>query len=38
VEILNAEDEQIELLEDPGGYATPNLGINLSGFESGADF
>ena len=38
VEILNANDEQIELLEDPGGYATPNLGINLSGFESGADF
>ncbi|MFZ9386109.1 MAG: DNA-directed RNA polymerase subunit beta [Candidatus Limnocylindrus sp.] len=38
VEILNAEDEEIELLEDPGGYATPNLGINLSGFESGADF
>lgn len=38
VEILNAEDEQIELLEDPGGYATPNLGINLSGFESGADY
>ena len=38
VEILNADDEQIELLEDPGGYATPNLGINLSGFESGADF
>ena len=38
VEILNSEDEQIELLEDPGGYATPNLGINLSGFESGADF
>ena len=38
VEILNAIDEQIELLEDPGGYATPNLGINLSGFESGADF
>ena len=38
VEILNEEDEQIELLEDPGGYATPNLGINLSGFESGADF
>jgi len=38
VEILNAEDEQIELLEDPSGYATPNLGINLSGFESGADF
>ncbi|MFZ9736104.1 MAG: DNA-directed RNA polymerase subunit beta [Candidatus Limnocylindrus sp.] len=38
VEILNAEDEPIELLEDPGGYATPNLGINLSGFESGADF
>jgi len=37
VEILNAEDEQIELLEDPGGYATPNLGINLSGFESGFD-
>jgi len=38
VEILNANDEQIELLEDPSGYATPNLGINLSGFESGADF
>ena len=38
VEILNANDEQIELLEDPGGYATLNLGINLSGFESGADF
>ena len=38
VEILNSDDEQIELLEDPGGYATPNLGINLSGFESGADY
>ncbi len=38
VEILNADDEQIELLEDPGGYATPNLGINLSGFESDSNF
>jgi DNA-directed RNA polymerase subunit beta len=33
VDILNQEDETIELLEDPAGYATPNLGINLSGFE-----
>ena len=33
VDILNQDDETIELLEDPAGYATPNLGINLSGFE-----
>ena len=33
VDILNQDDEAIELLEDPAGYATPNLGINLSGFE-----
>jgi DNA-directed RNA polymerase subunit beta len=33
VDILNQDDEVIELLEDPAGYATPNLGINLSGFE-----
>jgi DNA-directed RNA polymerase subunit beta len=33
VDILNQDDESIELLEDPAGYATPNLGINLSGFE-----
>ena len=32
-DILNQDDETIELLEDPAGYATPNLGINLSGFE-----
>ena len=35
VDILNEEDEQIELLEDPSGYATPSLGINMSGFERG---
>ncbi|MFM9166243.1 MAG: DNA-directed RNA polymerase subunit beta, partial [Candidatus Limnocylindrus sp.] len=33
VDILNQDDEAIELLEDPAVYATPNLGINLSGFE-----
>ncbi len=33
VDVLNQDDEAIELLEDPAGYATPNLGINLSGFE-----
>ena len=33
VDILNQDDEAMELLEDPAGYATPNLGINLSGFE-----
>ncbi len=33
VDILNQDDETIELLEDPAGYATPNLGINFSGFE-----
>ncbi len=35
VDILNEDDEQIELLEDPSGYATPSLGINMSGFERG---
>ncbi len=33
VDILNKDDGTIDLLEDPAGYATPNLGINLSGFE-----
>ena len=33
VDILNHDDEVIELLEDPAGYATPNLGINLKSFE-----
>jgi len=33
VDILNSDDESIELLDDVSGYATPNLGINLSGFE-----
>ena len=37
VDILNEDDEQIELLEDPSGYATPSLGINMSGFERGDD-
>ena len=33
VDILNKEDDAIELLVDPAEYATPRLGINLSGQE-----
>jgi DNA-directed RNA polymerase subunit beta len=33
VNILDENDDEIALLEDVSGYSTPNLGINLSGFE-----
>ena len=35
VEVLNDNEEQIRFIEDAAAYASPDLGINISGLESG---
>ncbi|HET8567644.1 MAG TPA: DNA-directed RNA polymerase subunit beta [Candidatus Limnocylindria bacterium] len=35
VEVLNENEERIRFIEDAQAYDTPNLGINISGLESG---
>ena len=34
VEVLNEDEQKIQFVEDTGGDAMPELGINLSGFEN----
>jgi DNA-directed RNA polymerase subunit beta len=35
VEVLNDNEEEIRFIEDAAAYASPDLGINISGLESG---
>ena len=35
VEVLNDAEEEIRFIEDASAYASPDLGINISGLESG---
>ena len=35
VEVLNDNEEQIRFIEDAAAYSSPDLGINISGLESG---
>ena len=35
VEVLNDNEEEIRFIEDASAYASPDLGINISGLESG---
>ncbi|MEK6620708.1 MAG: DNA-directed RNA polymerase subunit beta, partial [Chloroflexota bacterium] len=36
VEVLNEAEQEIRFIEDLSAYATPDLGINISGLESGS--
>ena len=35
VEVLNDNEEEIRFIEDAAAYSSPDLGINISGLESG---
>jgi DNA-directed RNA polymerase subunit beta len=35
VEVLNDAEEEIRFIEDASAYSSPDLGINISGLESG---
>ena len=37
VEVLNEDEEKIQFIEDSVSDIMPELGLNLSGFESGED-
>jgi DNA-directed RNA polymerase subunit beta len=36
VEVLNDNEEEIRFIEDAAAYSSPDLGINISGLESGS--